>query len=361
MISLKVLLLDKKSFVLSSLIIFISLLSLIFLFNLYLSSKNIINEEINNKFINRDYIVKLNDDINVFNELEKVSNFDSVEYSYPNYPSLILESTELGSVNLQGAMNESIDKLVYVEEYLNDNYIILPSCLGSEDLIGKEILLSSSTQDNLKFIVAGIYYLEEDNISDRAYTSISYYISLVKNIYEVSNELHIILKKSNSLNNLLDKISSDYTDIYLNDSSGLTEKNMYEGMENLLFNFIIGILIFLLVTFLLTINITLNHEYESIAILKALGYPDSKIYTLLLILFFITISTIYLLSYILTLILIFIIKLIFKHKIFKVIHFGIKDFFLVYLIIILILFLTLLFSNFKIKRISIIKLMNENG
>jgi len=360
-IVLKTLRISKKNLVLSSLIMLIAMISLVLLFSFYVGIRDMIDKEINNKYINRDYITRLNQNVNVDDEINEISNLNYVEISYKNYPALNLENDDYGFISLEGVVNDAISRLVYDENYLEDNYIILPSCFGNEKLIGNEILLKYK-QETFKFVIAGIYYLDEDVVSNRAYTSITYYENIIKNnsIYESSNEIHIVLNNSEKYIDLLNDIQGKYEEMYLKDSSGVTEKNLYKGLESLLFYFIIGIIVFLLITLLIILNIIINYEYEGIAILKSVGYTDLKIYSLISLIFFIIVSIIYFVISIFSIIFIYVGKILFDYKVLSYVYINLKTFLVIYIMIILFLLATILFNYFKIRKISIIKLMNES-
>jgi len=360
---LKMLMINKKSYVFSCIIIFISIMSLLLLLSLQRGISDMITKEINNKYINRDLIVSLKEDVDIDEIISNLENNNDVEEVYKNYDSLNFDHEEYGFLSLNGVPISYFENLKFDDDYLNDNYIIIPSCLNvdKDNVIGKKISLTYEDK-SYDFVVAGIYYLDDDVMSNAVYTSYSYYTKLIESndIYPEVNEIRVLVRNYDNVSEVVSSLQVYSDNVYLNDNSGTTEINLYEGLSQLVVYFIIAIIIFLLISFIITINIMINQEYESIAILKSLGYSNKQIYYLLLIILIVSILAIFIIASLFNLFFINAIKLIFDYSILKYISGRFINEVVVLLLIFLMLIISILFNYFKIKKVSIIKLISEN-
>lgn len=360
---LKMVMLNKKNLIFSGIILFVSIVSLIMLFVFREGTSLMIDNEINNKYKNRDLIVTLKESVNSNNYIKEIEKDNRISEVYKSYPSLNTLNDTYGFLSLNSVSLDFFESIKIDKEYTKGNYILLPSCLvkDEEKIIGSKVTLFYQ-EKQLEFIVAGIYYLKEDEMTNAVYTSPEIYSELIEenNFFKNTSEFHLIVKNRKDLESVVESIRDDCEQVYLYDASGKAEINLYSSLNKLTKYFVIGISVFLLISFFITIGVMIKQEEESIAILKSLGYSSKKVYLLILSILFSLILMIYILAYILCLIGIFLIKEFFTYRILNYIVLTLHSFLIVLLIISLLLVFAIIINYFKIKKISIIKMMVES-
>lgn len=360
---LKMVMLNKKNLIFSSVIIFVSVVSLIMLFVFREGISMMIDNEINNKYKNRDFIITLKESIDSENYIKKIENDNRISEIYKNYPSLNTLNDTYGFLSLNSVPLEFFEDIKINTNYTQEKYVILPSCLveDEEKIIGSKITLFYQ-EKQLEFIVAGIYYLKEDEMTNTIYTSPKIYSELIEEnkFFKNTKEFHFIVNNRKDLDSIVKLIKNDCEQIYLYDGSGKAEINLYSSLNKLTKYFVIGISAFLLISFFITIGVMIRQEEDSISILKSLGYSSKKVYLLILSILFALILMIYILAYVLCLIGILLIKEFFTYRILDYIVLTSRSFLIILLIISLLLIFAIVINYFKIKKISIIKMMIES-
>lgn len=356
---LKILKINKKSRIFSYLIIFISLFALIMLLVFQNGVSNMINKEIYNKYQNRDLLVTLKKEADE-EYIEQLLQNKNIKYVFKNYNSLNLASDSYGILSLNGVPLDYFDKIVVDEEYLNNNYIIMPNSIINEDAIGSKIKLNYNNE-KIEFIIAGVYYLDKNEMTNKVYTSTNNYTNIVeeKQSAEWSRDIHVVLENRSKLDETVSILRKNSDQINFYNPTGEMEINLYSSLNKLAKFIILGISSFLLFAFILTISIMINQEKESISILKAVGFSNRKVYLKLLYMLLISIIILYSLSYILSYIIVFLVKKIIKYNLVNFIRISTSNILSGLIIIILLLSVSIFINYFKLRRVSIIQLMND--
>ncbi len=358
----KIFLLNKKQQLISIIMFFIVMFSLLMLLNTDLGIKKVIELDIKNAISNRDIYV----DLKEFqaNEIFNNAIFDQKIEKYYKYlmPIDVLDD-KFKNVVLVGTIEEGFPKIKKeIIKKIKDQYVIVPSnyCENVERLLGQKIILKYDNIYSYEAIVGGIYENNSDTIT--IYTPITPYENFVinNNILSDDNVFHVIVKDQKYMQSIISKLNSMNIEAYPNSNMKKIELKMYENLESVIQKFIILMLLFLTIIFLVIINLVINKEVKFIALLKAIGYKEKNICVIL----FVIIMLPFIISYILAIIFVIcfnvFISYFWHNDLFKYFLFNWKIcLFLFLFIVILILFLITIYS-LKIRNISIVKLLNYN-
>lgn len=355
---------SKKQYLLSIIIYMLFFSLLLILVNIEQSVNLMIEKNIKNKYSNRDIFVDLGKDEDI-NNFQEISKYVDIYYKYLKPLNTLDQNNQ--SIILSGANNQELPKLkVNQIKKTNSNYFIIPSNYNNQntnDLLGKEIVLNYNNEYYFNGTVAGVYEVSnKDNQSIKFYTSIESYEKFIldNHIYKFNNQFHLIAKDQKYTQIIIEKLNLKGYRAFLNDSSLKLELNMYEGLQKTLNDFILLVFIFIIIVFAIFIGTIIHKEINTVALLKSLGYNEKQIQINLLMILIIPIFISYLMSNLIYLITNQIIKNLFDYNFLKYFTFDFKINLIILFIVIIILFLILILYTFKIKNISIIKLIGDN-
>lgn len=356
---IKIFIPNKKNSIIFTLLLFLAFFFLLLTFNVNKNIRSIILNDVNDKFINRDIIVSVKDNDLVKSE-EMIKKIDHIQEIYKSYRNLNVSFNDNQSGFLAGVPIAFFEKSDFQYDinydYLNKDYIIIPTSMKNDLKIGKEVILKYDNYQ-IKVIVAGTYDNDSNMTSGIIYTSINTFNKFIEdnNLQESNNSFHVIVDKQINTKSVINQLNDYGFVANLYNSNGSTEINMYNSLLKMIRGFIIVIVIFLFITYIVSINLLIDNEKHSIAILKASGYHNANIFVSLFIMITIFITLIY--AFIVFLYGLF--NLIFTNKIFNYFIFNYSTILPIYILIILILLLTLFIALIKIKRISIINLISS--
>lgn len=360
---LKLFIPNKKNLLFSLILFVIAILSLFITITIQLCINDVIDKDISNKFINRDiYVTHEN---YTYEEVEnKINDLDYISFFYKDYGFINVQNKELGILTLRGVPLDFFSSYNYRidERYLTDNYVIIPSTISNdESIMGKTITFNYNESTSIDLTIAGIYFVDENEFSNNLYMGIDFYNYFIEEneLLEYKETLHIVVENQKHVESTIKNLNNMDFVAYLSDPSGKVELNMYTQLSKMVSYFTIAIVLFILTTYILTIGAIINHEKESIAILKAIGYKNVNIFLIL----FMSVFLMLLFSFIISSIVFFVIAIILNRLIsiylLSYFKFNIFVIIIVFILLIILLIVSLLLYFNKLKKISIVKLIND--
>lgn len=344
-----------KAFKIKKLKLYILVLTcLIFIINItallisYIDNK--INNKIINKFENRIMYVVNNDNLDKYNKIKKLSYIENVYYNLE--PFRVIYN---GDQNLYFKhINPTIDlKIIYGKSKINSNEIIVPNTFFSNDYkeyIGHNIKININNS-SIELKISGIY--SSDNMSgEYIYVSNN---SIINNFINEKNNYIVLINNKNNYDKVADELKKYNCKIESLDNTYMNESSTYKDINRFLKCFYVFNCIFFILLFASLLFYNIFENKYNIALLKTFGYSNNFIKNIFLLLFALILIISYLICSMGISVLSAILFQIFKIKDFLNFNIIITNFFVMYCIITLIIFLSL----FKINKISIIKLLKN--
>lgn len=334
---------------------------------LFLSFKDYYLNKVKSEISNRVLYCSSENAINIFD----IKSIAQVEEIYCKMNSLSADYEENYTFNLEYKSNEEIEEIIGEPVQSNGEYsIILPEKIV--DKSGKIYYTTDLAGQKIEIKVLGEYFdVYVKNVYDDYTSSNTVYINdiLLEKLYTIDNNVldeniaFILLDSYNSVDIIIEELQEKGDSCNLYDVSGENDVNIL----NMTF-FILKILIFTVVVFniifvTIMINSMISDEKKYIAIMKAIGFKNGQISTIIANRISIVITISALISYVILLISFeLIMKLIQKYIDVNVLfNSNILNliFFAIYILLIIIAITLTLFNKNKIKKISPIELLKE--
>lgn len=265
----------KKVNFLLIIILSILFLCLLFLFKYLFFVQENIENQIYDRYMNRELIVYESKD----KVKDEIDNISDVLFIYSDYQMLSIENSDLGTFNINPYFIEDMPTLFMGNYPQNEEEIILPRIIyGKSGVVdisnycGKEIEFLLNGEYNLKMLVAGIY----DNRNDfAAYYNLNYIENLIdKSHNNYTGNTRVLINHYKNKDKIINE-SGFKTALY--DIGGLDEINMYQSLLDLIILLIEIIIMFILIIFFV-VSLIMYHETRSERFIQyALGYNNNKI------------------------------------------------------------------------------------
>lgn len=348
--------------ILTILILFIMMITIIFNYNNHVYTKNIVNS-----LNNRELVAIGNDNVedieNILKEIKKINHIKDVYIKYP-VVSLTNELEERFEFIYRSKYEIKIENMKNIENLL-ENEIIVPSEFWNNYENTEKLLNFKSEKGNYYFKVFGVYSSSE-NKENQIFVS----ENLMKNILkqeEISipkKTFTIIIDDFENLESVASSLENKGYSVNLNDSSGLLKINAYKELLNILQIIIIVLLIISFFIIFIILKNMIMTENKDISILKVCGYKKIQILKILffrvLILIFLVLCTILILyNFIYIFTIISQIKVSFFE--FYKLHYwlNLKSISINFLIIFVIVVISCLVVSKQIHKISLMLLFKE--
>lgn len=339
-----------KSIISSKIKFYISLLVLItFILNGLNLSTHYINNKIDNDILNKVenrsfYVICDNAKI----DIKTIENIDHIKYvSYDFQPIEVNYNENLFYIKIFNKFIQKYDKI----SHLNDNEIIISEAMAKQFHIEKDnSILIKYLERSFEFRVKKIYN-DKDNMGNYIY--ISEQSELIKYIKE-KNTYFILIDDYNNFNKVINDLKSYRCELKFKNAEYENELLTYQDiLLNLNFFFIMTYLILAFCLFSILVFNIVEKKYN-IALLKNFGYSNSSILKILIFEHLFFIIMIYCIN--------IIIFEIISYILFSLTNIHFLDISIIvknFLIMIGLLVLISGFLIFKIRKISLVKLLKN--